>query len=59
MVSTAGNNTSSALTTKIGRNMKMLANDFANDDHYINLAANFPTIEPETIINMLNGNGLN
>ena len=54
MVATEGTTTSSALTTKISRNMKILANAFANDDHYTSIAANVLIIKPATIIDTLN-----
>ena len=54
IVTEAETTTSSALETKIHRSMKMLAKTFANDDHCISVAANFPTITSVTIIDTLN-----
>ena len=51
---TAGNTTSSTLTTKIERNIKILFNTFTNDDHHINIAENFPTVTQVTTIDILN-----
>ena len=44
MISEVGTTTSSTFTTKISRNMKILANNFANDDHCMSVAENFPNI---------------
>ena len=54
MVAAQGTTTSSALTTKIGRNMKMIANTFDNNDHCVSIATKFPTTTSETIIHALN-----
>ena len=54
MLATAVTTVSSAPTTKIDRSMKMIANTFANDDHYISVAVNLPTIIPATITDTLN-----
>ena len=54
VVATAGNTTFAALTIKIGRNMKMLAENFSNYDHCISIATNFLTVTLATIIGTLN-----
>ena len=50
--------TATALASKIGRSVKMLADAFADDDHYLNAAANFPNMPPATINDALNSNSL-
>ena len=59
MTTTEVTTTSYARTTKIVRNMKMPSKTFDNDDHCISAAANFPTITPLTIIDMLKCSWLN
>ena len=59
MVDSAGNSSATALAVRIGRNIKMLTKTFANYDHCISAAANFP-ITPQAIVNdALNCNWLN
>ena len=45
-----------ALSARICRDIKMLADIFANDYHYISAAVNFPTILTATINDALNCN---
>ena len=59
MVATVGTTTSSTLTEKISRNMKILANTFDNDDHCMSVSANFPIVALATTIDMLNYSWLN
>ena len=54
MVATLGTTMFSALTTKMGRIMKMLANTFANDDYCISAATSFLAITLAIIIDTLN-----
>ena len=54
MISAEVRTTSSVFTTKISRNIRTFANTFANDYHFMSVAANLPTIIPATIIDMLN-----
>ena len=54
MADIEGTTASYVLTTKTNMNIKMLHSYLTNDDHYISVAANFPTIIPETIIDTLN-----
>ena len=59
MVAATGTTTSSALTTTIDRNMKIIASTFANDGQCISTDENLPTIAPATIIDTLNYRWLN
>ena len=51
--------TSSSLTTKIGRNMNIFTNTFANDDYWMRVAAKLPIITLATIIDTLDCSWLN
>ena len=49
MIATADNYSATALTAKIGRNIRMFTDTFTDNDHYLSAAANFPNMPPETI----------
>ena len=55
MMTTAVNYSDATLVSNTCRNIKIFADDFTDDDHYLSTATNFPNI-PLTIINeVLNG----
>ena len=49
MADTSGNSLTTVLTARIDRNIEMLADTFANDDHCVSAAVNFPSTPPATI----------
>ena len=58
MISVSGNYSDTTLVSKIGRNIKILADTFANDCYYLSESENFPRMPPETINDTLYGNWL-
>ena len=58
MIATEGNWLATTITSKIGRNVKILAKTFTNDDYYLSAATNFPNMPPATMNDELNRNWL-
>ena len=56
MTVASGKYLANVLAAKIGRNIIILADTFANDDYYLSAATNFPNMSPTTINDVLNGN---
>ena len=56
MITAAGNYLAIALVAKIGRNIKILADNFTDDDHYLSTSANVTIMPPATNNYVINGN---
>ena len=50
------NCTVTTLAAKIGRKIKMIADTFTEDNHYLSTSTNFISAPPATINNKINGN---
>ena len=56
VIAALGKYLATALTSKMGRNIRMLVENFAGDDYYLREAATFPRMIPESINDTLDGN---
>ena len=56
MITAIGNYLATTLTSKIEMSIKMFADTFADEDHYLSASVNFPSIPLATINDILNGN---
>ena len=53
MIAVSGNYPATTLAVKIGRRIRIFADTFADDNHYLSVALNFPSMLLVTINNTL------